>query len=118
MAFLDIAGASVVRTVAQLPDSALTTNQINYATITYTANGFAQTVLDGANNLTTVVYDNYDRPYQVQLPMPTAGSGESNPSDYEQYGYDNNSNLTADSDDAAHLFRHDAARCSEMIPPG
>jgi YD repeat-containing protein len=41
-----------------------------------------------------VVYDNYDRPYQVQFPMPTVGSDASNTSDYEQYGYDNNSNLT------------------------
>ncbi len=42
-----------------------------------------------------MVYDPYDRPYQVQFPMPTAGSVASNPSDYEQYGYDSNSNLTS-----------------------
>ena len=73
----------------------LTTNQIVYATQTYTANGYVQTVKDAANNLTTLVYDNYDRISQVQFPMPTKGSNASNPSDYEGYGYDNNGNVTS-----------------------
>jgi RHS repeat-associated protein len=53
------------------------------------------TVKDGANNLTTFIYDYYDRLSQVEFPLPTTGSGASNTSDYESYGYDNNGNLTS-----------------------
>jgi len=52
-------------------------------------------VKDAANNLTTLVYDNYDRVSQVQFPLPTTGSDASNTSDYEGYAYDNNGNLTS-----------------------
>ena len=53
------------------------------------------TVKDAANNLSTVVYDSYDKVSQVQFPMPTTGAGASNDSDYEGYGYDNNGNVTS-----------------------
>ncbi len=107
--------------LTQVTTGYLTTNQINYATLTYTANGFAKTVLDGANNLTTVVYDPYDRPYQVQFPMPNE-INTSNPSDYEQHGYDSNSNLTSKrlrSGDTV-TFAYDAPNrpTSETFPGG
>ncbi len=73
----------------------LSPNQITYATTTYAANGEVLTVKDGANNLTTFIYDYYDRLSQVEFPLPTTGSDASNTSDYESYGYDNNGNLTS-----------------------
>jgi RHS repeat-associated protein len=73
----------------------LSTTQVNYATTTYGNNGEVLTVKDGAGNLTTLSYDGYDRLSEVEFPMPTTGSGSSNPSDYESYGYDNNGNLTS-----------------------
>ena len=73
----------------------LSTTQVDAVTATYSANGHVATVKDAANNLSTVVYDPYDRVSQVQFPMPTTGAGASNPGDYEGYGYDNNGNVTS-----------------------
>ncbi len=81
--------------LTQVATGYLSSNQVNYAALTYTPNGLTKTVLDAASNLTTLVYDTYDRVSQVQFPMPTRGSDASNPSDYEGYGYDSNGNLTS-----------------------
>jgi RHS repeat-associated protein len=81
--------------LTQVTTGYLSSSQTNYAALTYTPNGLTHTVLDAASNLTTLVYDTYDRVSQVQFPMPTKGSDASNPSDYEGYGYDNNGNLTS-----------------------
>ncbi len=81
--------------LTQVTTGALSTNQIAYATTTYGNNGEVLTVKDAANNLTTLVYDGYDRLSQVQFPLPTTGSNASNPSDYEAYAYDANGNLTS-----------------------
>jgi RHS repeat-associated protein len=81
--------------LTQVTNGYLTPAQSNYATTTYTANGYVATVKDAMNNLTTVVRDGYGRPTQVQFPSPTQGSGTSNTADYEGYGYDANSNLTS-----------------------
>jgi RHS repeat-associated protein len=81
--------------LTQMTTGYLTPAQANYATTTYTANGYVATVKDAMNNLTTVVRDGYDRPTQIQFPSPTQGSGSSNTSDYESYGYDANGNLTS-----------------------
>jgi RHS repeat-associated protein len=64
-------------------------------TLAYTSNGKVQTLLDGENNLTTYVYDGFDRLSQTQFPSSTKGAGTSNTSDYEQLGYDANSNVTS-----------------------
>lgn len=63
-------------------------------TLTYTNNGKLASLKDGMNNLTTYVYDGFDRLSQTQYPSATQGAGTSNPSDYEQASYDANSNVT------------------------
>lgn len=77
-------------------------DQIRYGRWGYTQNGKIDWAEDGvkspvAGSLTTAagprtdyVYDGLDRLYQLQMPNPSTGLP--NPSDYEQYGYDNNGN--------------------------
>jgi RHS repeat-associated protein len=62
--------------------------------LTYTPNGKLQTLMDANGNLTTYIYDGMDRLYQTRYPSPTS-VGTSNASDYEQLGYDLNSNVTS-----------------------
>ncbi|WP_197279316.1 RHS repeat-associated core domain-containing protein, partial [Novosphingobium sp. AAP1] len=70
--------------------SAQSTTQTN----TYTANGKLASVKDGQNNLTTYVYDGFDRLSQTRYPSPTQGAASSSTTDYEQLTYDANSNVT------------------------
>ncbi|HEU4962153.1 MAG TPA: RHS repeat-associated core domain-containing protein [Sphingomonas sp.] len=63
--------------------------------IAYTPNGKTASVTDADNNLTTYVYDGFDRLSKTEYPSPTAGSGTSSTTDYEQLGYDPNGNLTS-----------------------
>jgi RHS repeat-associated protein len=63
---------------------------IRYGFYTYSPNGKVTSTLDANNNLTTNVYDGFDRLYQVEYPVPTAGANQSSTTDYEQYGYDPN----------------------------
>jgi len=63
---------------------------VNYS---YTVSGKQQSFSDGKNNKTTYVYDDFDRLYQLQHPSPTT-PGTSSTTDYEQYSYDNNGNVT------------------------
>jgi RHS repeat-associated protein len=66
------------------------------ATLTYSNNGLPKTLKDGMNNLTTNVYDGFDRLSQTQFPTKTPqGAGTSNTSDYILLGYDNNRNVTS-----------------------
>ena len=58
---------------------------------TYTSNGLPQTLTDGAGNVSTLVYDGFDR--MVQINYPNASGGGTSTSDYEQYGYDAASNV-------------------------
>ncbi|WP_428153828.1 RHS repeat domain-containing protein [Brevundimonas sp.] len=60
---------------------------------TYTANGLPQTLTDGAGNVSTMVYDGFDR--LLQMRYPNASGGGSSTTDYEEYGYDANSNATS-----------------------
>jgi RHS repeat-associated protein len=60
---------------------------------TYTANGKPLTLKDGAGNVSTLVYDGFDRLSQMRYPDAATGSGTSSTSDYEQYGYDAGSNV-------------------------
>jgi RHS repeat-associated protein len=73
----------------------ITGQQADDATVTYTSNGKTQTVTDAENNKTSYVYDGHDRPSQTLYPSATKGAGTSNGSDYEQVGYDANSNVTS-----------------------
>src|SRR5262249_13607047 len=67
---------------------------VRYAAYTYSQNGMQASVADADNNLTTNVYDGFDRLLQVQFPGTTQASMNSNTQDYEQYGYDANGNRT------------------------
>lgn len=67
--------------------------QRDVATYTYSANGKIKTLADARNNLTTYIYDGFDRLSQTQYPSSTA-AGTSNAADYEQLGYDAQGNVT------------------------
>ncbi|QMW22469.1 RHS repeat-associated core domain-containing protein [Sandaracinobacteroides saxicola] len=61
-------------------------------TLTYTSNGQVATVKDANNNLTTYVYDGFDRLSQTRYPL--AGGGGSSTTDYEAVTlYDPNGNV-------------------------
>lgn len=63
--------------------------------LTYTGNGALQTLTDAENNRTTYEYDGHDRLLKTRFPSPTTGAGTSSTTDYEQLGYDLNSNVTS-----------------------
>jgi len=63
--------------------------------LAYTNNGQVASLLDAENNKTSVVYDGFDRLIETLYPSATKGAGTSNSSDYEQLGYDANSNVTS-----------------------
>ena len=62
-------------------------------TYTYNPNGTAATLADAKNNLTTYIYDGFDRLSKTEYPSPST-PGSSNTADYEQLSYDANSNVT------------------------
>ena len=62
------------------------------ATTTYTANGKVATLADGSGNLTTFVYDGFDRTSRMRYPN-TSGGGSST-TDHQDLTYDANSNVT------------------------
>jgi RHS repeat-associated protein len=62
-------------------------SQINYRTLTYYANGTTKTLADANGNLTTYVYDGFDRLKQTQYPIPSNGAVSST-TDYDQLSYD------------------------------
>jgi RHS repeat-associated protein len=68
------------------------TNPIDEATLTYTANGKVATLVDGTGNLTTMVYDGFDRTSRMRY--PNTGGGGSSTSDYQNYTYDAAGNVT------------------------
>jgi RHS repeat-associated protein len=72
---------------------------------TYTTNGQPLTLTDGAGNVSTMVYDGFDRLSRTRY--PNASGGGSSTTDYEEYGYDAGSNVTS--------FRN---RAGELIGAG
>lgn len=46
-----------------------------YAARTWTPNGQLATVADANNNLSSLVYDGFDRLYRLYMPSPTLGAG-------------------------------------------
>jgi RHS repeat-associated protein len=65
------------------------------ATATYSNNGKVATATDANGNTTTYTYDGFDRLSKTNYPSTTKGSGTSSATDYEQLGYDANSNVTS-----------------------
>lgn len=61
--------------------------------VIYTTNGMVQTQTDAKGNVSTFEYDGFDRVKRLRYPL--AGGGGSSSSDYEEYGYDASSNVTA-----------------------
>jgi RHS repeat-associated protein len=60
---------------------------------TYNLNGNVNSITDPKGNVTAYVYDDFVRLYKVQFPSPTA-PGSVSTTDYEQYSFDNNDNIT------------------------
>ncbi|MBL8537069.1 MAG: RHS repeat-associated core domain-containing protein [Hyphomonadaceae bacterium] len=75
------------------------------------------TLADANGNLTTYEYDGHDRLYRIRF--PNASGGGSSTTDYEQYTYDANGNVTQDRrrDGAAISFAYDnLSRATTMTP--
>jgi RHS repeat-associated protein len=69
--------------------------QQNYATYAYTPNGRQDWVEDSNGNRTDYTYDGFDRISRMNFPQSAVGAHAASTSDYEQYGYDSNSNRTS-----------------------
>ncbi len=65
-----------------------------YQEYSYTANGQVETVKDANGNLTTYEYDGHDRLYRMYFPSKGT-PGVSSTTDYEEYVYDANGNMTS-----------------------
>jgi RHS repeat-associated protein len=72
-----------------------TSDQTITLTKTYTSASQVSTVTDSENNKTTYIYDGINRVQKIQYPSPTKGSNTSSTTDYEQYDYDPNGNITS-----------------------
>jgi RHS repeat-associated protein len=81
--------------VTQLQTAVGTSDAANERTLTYSNNGLVTSLKDAENNLTTYVYDGFDRLSKTQYPNPTKGSGTSSTTDYQQLTYDAASNVTS-----------------------
>ena len=68
----------------------LNTTDAATTSVTYSDNGKLKTLKDGNNNVTTYVYDGYDRATDTQMP-----DFATNPSDYLRLTLDNNGNVTS-----------------------
>jgi RHS repeat-associated protein len=72
-----------------------TSVQADAETRTYGGDNEVLTRADAKGHLTTILHDTFNRIYQVEFPTPSNGTVSST-SDYEQYAYDNNGNMTQD----------------------
>lgn len=70
-----------------------TTLQEDYATYTYSLNGKQTSLTDARGYKATMTYDGFDRQARWYFPSKTA-TGTASTTDYEEYGYDANSNRT------------------------
>jgi RHS repeat-associated protein len=61
----------------------------------WTDNGQLDWVEDALGNRSDYAYDGFDRLYRLYFPQTMIGAHAANTSDYEQYGYDANSNITS-----------------------
>ncbi|MFN3462433.1 MAG: RHS repeat domain-containing protein [Terricaulis sp.] len=86
-------------------------------TQTYTMNRLVASLADANGNLTTYEYDGFGRLRRIRF--PNASGGGSSATDYEQYTYDVNSNVTQDRrrDGATITYAYDnLSRVSTMTP--
>jgi RHS repeat-associated protein len=60
----------------------------------YTGNGQVSSATDAEGNKTSYTYDGFNRLVKTQYPSTTKGSGVSSTTDYEQFTYDANGNVT------------------------
>jgi RHS repeat-associated protein len=70
-----------------------TAEQADEVSSAYTANGQLAYVTDAENNRTAYIYDGHDRLRQTRYPLPAKGANAASTSDYEELGYDANSNV-------------------------
>jgi RHS repeat-associated protein len=68
--------------------------QQDYAVYTYTSNDKRASITDANNNKAEMTYDEFDRQRRWIFPSKTT-PGQVNAADYEEYGYDLNSNRTS-----------------------
>ena len=80
--------------LTQVQKAYLTTLQQNYATYSYSLNGKQLSVTDANGNRAEMTYDGFDRQVRWTFPSPTT-LGQTNPNDYEGYGYDVLGNRTS-----------------------
>ncbi|MEP2103950.1 MAG: RHS repeat-associated core domain-containing protein [Parasphingorhabdus sp.] len=78
--------------VLRQTDGYLTTDARDSWIATYTDNGQIQTLTDANQNRTTNIYDGHDRLYETRYPHKSV-KNTSNASDFERFGYDDNSNV-------------------------
>ena len=71
------------------------TTAVSTETTSYTPNGKTASMTDDDNDKTSYIYDGFDRLSKTEYPSPTAGSGTSSTTDYEQLGYDASGNVTS-----------------------
>ncbi len=86
-------------------------------TQTWTNNGLVGTIADANGNLTTNVYDGFDRLYRIRF--PNSSGGGSSATDYEQYSYDAAFNVTQDRrrDGSTIGFTYDALNRATVMTP-
>ncbi|MDE2404406.1 MAG: RHS repeat-associated core domain-containing protein [Sphingomonadales bacterium] len=80
--------------VTSVTEGVGTTSPVATATYVYGTNQKLASIVDAQNNRTSYTYDFWDRLSQINYPSATVGAGTSNSSDYEQFSYDANSNVT------------------------
>jgi RHS repeat-associated protein len=76
-----------VQTAVGTPDAA------NERTLSYSANGMLATLKDAEANLTTYVYDGFDRLFETHYPVQAKGANASSATDYETPLFDANGNM-------------------------
>ena len=62
-------------------------------TMTYGLDGEKTSIKDAAGNLTSMIYDGFDRLIRTNFPVTTPGAGQSDSNNYESYAYDANDQL-------------------------
>lgn len=84
-------------------------DQATERTLSYTNNGKLQSLKDGEGNLTTYIYDGFDRLTEMRFPNSTKGAGTSNPGDNEVLTYDAAANVIGRQlrDDTSIAFTYD-----------
>ncbi|QLC24486.1 hypothetical protein HFP57_05255 [Parasphingopyxis algicola] len=81
------------RRVIRVANGQSTAEVANAFVRTFTDNGRVETLADGEGNLTTYIYDGFDRLRDMRYPN-ASGTGSS-ATDYERFTYDDNGNVTA-----------------------